>query len=35
MFGGPGGGKSWSLVALAGHAVKMGFNVIHYTLGIR
>ena len=32
MFGGPGAGKSWSLVAIAGHAVKMGFNVIYYTL---
>ena len=32
IFGGPGGGKSWSLVALAGHAVKMGYNVIYYTL---
>tara|TARA_R110000765_G_scaffold72852_3_gene142369 strand:- start:1924 stop:3285 length:1362 start_codon:yes stop_codon:yes gene_type:complete len=32
IFGNPGGGKSWSLVALGGHAVKMGFNVLHYTL---
>jgi len=32
MFGNPGGGKSWALVALGGHACKMGFNVIHYTL---
>ena len=32
IFGGPGAGKSWSLVALAGHAVKMGFNVVYYTL---
>ena len=32
IFGNPGGGKSWSLVALGGHAVKMGYNVIHYTL---
>tara|TARA_R110000744_G_scaffold17702_1_gene47773 strand:+ start:159 stop:1526 length:1368 start_codon:yes stop_codon:yes gene_type:complete len=32
IFGSPGGGKSWSLVALGGHAVKMGYNVIHYTL---
>jgi replicative DNA helicase len=31
-FGNPGGGKSWTLVALGGHAVKMGYNVIHYTL---
>ena len=32
IFGGPGAGKSWSLVALAGHAAKMGFNVVYYTL---
>ena len=32
IFGNPGGGKSWSLVAVGGHAVKMGYNVIHYTL---
>ena len=32
MFGGPGAGKSWALVALAGHAVKMGYNVVYYTL---
>ena len=32
IFGNPGGGKSWSLVALGGFAVKMGYNVVHYTL---
>lgn len=32
IFGNPGGGKSWALVALGGHAVKLGYNVIHYTL---
>jgi len=32
IFGNPGGGKSWSLVALGGFAVQMGFNVLHYTL---
>ena len=32
VFGNPGGGKSWTLVALGGHAVKLGYNVIHYTL---
>ena len=32
IFGNPGGGKSWSLVAIGGHAVKMGYNVLHYTL---
>jgi len=32
IFGNPGGGKSWSLIALGGYAVKMGYNVLHYTL---
>lgn len=32
IFGNPGGGKSWALVALGGAAVKLGYNVIHYTL---
>ena len=32
IFGNPGGGKSWSLVALGGFAVRLGFNVVHYTL---
>jgi hypothetical protein len=32
IFGNPGGGKSWSLVAVGGHAVRLGFNVLHYTL---
>ncbi len=32
IFGNPGGGKSWSLVALGGHAVRLGYNVVHYTL---
>ena len=32
MFGNPGGGKSWTLVALGGVAVKLGYNVLHYTL---
>ena len=32
IFGNPGGGKSWTLGALGGHAVKMGYNVLHYTL---
>ena len=32
IFGNPGGGKSWSLIAIGGHAVKMGYNVLHYTL---
>ena len=32
IFGNPGGGKSWTLVALGGYAIQMGYNVIHYTL---
>lgn len=32
IFGGPGGGKSWSLIALGAYAVANGYNVIHYTL---
>ena len=32
VFGNPGGGKSWTMVALAGNAIKQGFNVIYYTL---
>ena len=32
IFGNPGGGKSWTLVALGGYAVKLGYNVLHYTL---
>jgi len=32
LFGNPGGGKSWGLVALGGHAAKLGYNVLHYTL---
>jgi len=32
VFGNPGGGKSWCLVALGGHAIRMGYNVLHYTL---
>jgi replicative DNA helicase len=32
VFGNPGGGKSWTMVAIAAHAVKLGFNVIYYSL---
>lgn len=32
VFGGPGGGKSWGLVALGAFATKLGYNVVHYTL---
>ena len=35
IFGSPGGGKSWSLVALGGYAVRLGYNVIHYTLELQ
>jgi len=32
VFGNPGGGKSWAMVAAAAHAVREGKNVIYYTL---
>ncbi len=32
IFGNPGGGKSWTMVAIAAHAVKLGFKVNFYTL---
>lgn len=32
VFGNPGGGKSWIMVAIAAHAARMGYNVIFYTL---
>lgn len=32
LMGNPGGGKSWTLVALGGYAVKLGYTVLHYTL---
>ena len=32
IFGNPGGGKSWMMVAMAAHAVQQGFNIIYYTL---
>jgi replicative DNA helicase len=32
IFGNPGGGKSWSLIALGGYAASLGYNVLHYTL---
>lgn len=32
VFGNPGGGKSWTMVAAAGHAVQLGYNVNYYTL---
>lgn len=32
IFGNPGGGKSWLLVAIGAHAATLGYNVLHYTL---
>jgi hypothetical protein len=32
IFGGPGGGKSWALVALGATAASLGYKVVHYTL---
>ena len=32
IFGSPGGGKSWTMVAVAAHAVKLGYKVNYYTL---
>jgi replicative DNA helicase len=32
VFGSPGGGKSWTMVAIAAHAVQMGYKVNYYTL---
>lgn len=32
VFGSPGGGKSWMLVNLGAEALKLGYNVNHYTL---
>ena len=32
VFGNPGGGKSWTMVAMAAHALSLGYNVNYYTL---
>ena len=32
VFGNPGGGKSWTMVAIAAHAVALGYKVNYYTL---
>lgn len=32
ILGSPGGGKSWTCIAMAMHAVMKGFNVVYYTL---
>lgn len=32
LFGNPGGGKSWGVIAMGAYAAALGYNVIHYTL---
>lgn len=32
IYGNPGGGKSWMLVALGSYALKLGYNIVYYTL---
>lgn len=32
IFGNPKGGKSWAVVCMAAHAMKLGYNVVYYTL---
>jgi replicative DNA helicase len=32
VFGNPGGGKSWAVIAMAAHAAKLGYNILYYTL---
>lgn len=32
MFGNPGGGKSWAVIAMGAFAAALGYNVVHYTL---
>lgn len=32
IYGNPGGGKSWFMSAIGAHAVKLGYNAVHYTL---
>jgi replicative DNA helicase len=32
LFGNPGGGKSWGVIAMAAYAAALGYNVVHYTL---
>jgi len=32
IFGNPGGGKSWTLVDIGAFAIKLGYNVLHFTL---
>ena len=32
VFGNPGGGKSWGVIAMGAYAAALGYNVVHYTL---
>jgi replicative DNA helicase len=32
MFGNPGGGKSWAVIAMGAFAAALGYNVLHYSL---
>lgn len=32
LYGNPGGGKTWSAIDIGAHALKLGYNVVHYTL---
>ena len=32
MFGNPGGGKSWAVIAMGAFAAALGYNVVHYSL---
>ena len=32
LFGNPGGGKSWGVIAMGAYAAALGYNVVHYTL---
>jgi replicative DNA helicase len=32
VFGNPGGGKSWAVMAMGAYAAALGYNVVHYTL---
>lgn len=32
IFGNPKGGKSWAIISMAAHAVKLGYNVVYYAL---
>lgn len=32
VFGNPKGGKSWAVASMGAHAIKLGYNVLHYSL---